>query len=205
MNVQDDPPGESEDGRCIEAMDLQRRMEYLQDLDIPPDLPPIEALLLAIMRQSVVDYFGDDPEQQLGSALYFAFSPLYREVLLRFNLPEDLLPLGVDLGEFRRKRGMNEDYQLDRLHLETLIRQLSGTQVKVLMMMRLIELPATTRTISLRCGMSRKTVLDTLQQLSTQGLVRRDGEFRPEWSLPLPVCRLIDELAQTNLNPLEGS
>ena len=61
---------------------LQARLQYLLDLDISPELLPEQRLLLAILRQSVVDYFGDDPRQRLDAALYFAHSPLYRTCLL---------------------------------------------------------------------------------------------------------------------------
>jgi hypothetical protein len=175
-------------------MDIERRMAYLQALDIPAELPPDAMLLLAVLRQAAVDYFGDDPVQQLDAALYFALSPVYKETLRLFNLPEDLLPLGVDLSDFRRRKHMNEDYQFDRLHLETLVRQLSGTQLKIVMTMGMMELPATTRTISLRCGLARATALGALEQMVTQGLVRREGELRPQWSLPRPVRRLMDEI-----------
>jgi len=192
MNVLEASSEGSESDDWLE--DMERRRAYLLALDIPADLPPDAMLLLAVLRQAVIDYFDDDPLQQLDAALYFAFSPIYKDTLRLFNLPEDSLPLGVDLSEFRRRKRMNEEYQFDRLHLETLVRQLSGTQLKIVMTMGMMALPATTRTISLRCEMARQTVLTTLEQLEMQGLVRREGEFRPQWSLPLPVSRLMDEI-----------
>ena len=42
---------------------LQARLQYLLDLDISPELLPEQRLLLAILRQSVVDYFGDAPSR----------------------------------------------------------------------------------------------------------------------------------------------
>jgi hypothetical protein len=194
MNAQEAPLWELDSDDGLAGMGSEQRMAYLQALDIPAELPPDAMLLLAVLRQAVVDYFGDDPVQQLDAALYFALSPDYKETLRLFNLSEGLLPLGVDLSEFRRKKRMNDDYQYDRLHLETLVRQLSGTQLKIVLTMGMMELPATTRTISLRCGLARATALGALEQMDTQGLVRREGEMRPQWSLPRPVKRLMDEI-----------
>jgi hypothetical protein len=194
MDVTVDVPKKAErPGRAGEQA-LQTRLQYLLDLDISTSLPPDQRLLLAVLRQAVVDYFGEDPVEQLDAALYFAHSPVYRQTLQLFNLPDDLLPLGIDLCAFRRKRSMNRDYELDPLRLETLVRQLSGTQLKIVLTMGLLLLPATTRTISLNCGLTRSTVLMALEQLAAQGLVERDGEVRPVWSFPVAVRQVIDEV-----------
>ncbi|HMT19926.1 MAG TPA: hypothetical protein PKE20_01550 [Promineifilum sp.] len=174
---------------------LQARMQYLLDLDISTGLPPDQRLLLAILRQSVIDYFGDDPLERLSAALYFARSPVYKSTLQLFNLPDDLLPVGVDLSAFKRKENLNQDFETDPLRLETLVRQLSGTQLKIVLTMGLLPLPAATRKISLNCGLTRSTVLVALEQLATQGLVERhDDGSRPVWSLPAPVRRVLDEV-----------
>jgi hypothetical protein len=172
---------------------LQARLQYLLDLDISTALPPDYRLLLAVLRQAVVDYFGDDPIEQLDAALYFAHSSVYRQTLQLFNLPDDLLPMGIDLCDFRRGERMN-DYRLDPLRLETLVRDLSGTQLKIVLTMGLVTLPATTRTIGLKCGLTRSTVIAALDQLAIQGLVERDGELRPVWSLPAAVRAVVDEV-----------
>lgn len=167
-------------------------IHYLLDLDITNALPPDQRLLLAILRQSVVDYFGDDPVEQLSAALYFARSPIYRTTLQLFDLPEDTLPLGVDLSEFRRKESMNKDYQPDALQLETLVRKLPGTHLKIVLTMGLLPMPVVTRKISLRCGLTRGTVLTALDSLADQGLVVRDElDGRRAWSFPATVRRII--------------
>ena len=130
---------------------LQARLQYLLDLDISPKLLPEQRLLLAILRQSVVDYFGDDPVQRLDAALYFAHSPLYQTTLHQFGLPETLLPEGVDLTGFRRKETMTTTCMITPLNLETLVRHLSGNQLKILLTMGLLPLPASTRRIGLAC------------------------------------------------------
>lgn len=170
-------------------------IHYLLDLDIPNNLPPIYRLLLAILRQSVVDYFGDDPQQRLDAAIYFARSSVYKTTLQLFNLPDDLLPLGVDLRAYRKEERLNDDYELDPLRLETLVSQLSGTQLKIVLTMGLLSLPAVTRKISLKCGLTRSTVLIALDQLATQGLVvREEQDGRAAWTLPAPVQRVIREV-----------
>lgn len=170
-------------------------MQYLLDLDIDFDLPPDQRLLLAVLRQSVVDYFGDDPLERLSAALYFARSPVYRTTLQLLNLPEDLLPIGIDLSAFRKEEQLDDDYETDSMRLETLVRRLSGTQLKVVLTMGLLPLPATTRAITLNCGLTRSTVLVALEQLTGQGLVLRHLDGRHiAWSLPEAVQEILDEV-----------
>lgn len=179
----------------IDESELQARLAYLLDLDISPSLSPDQRLLLAILRQAVLDYFCDDPLERLSAALYFARSPVYRLTLQLFDLPDDLLPTGVDLSAFRRREGMDDDYELDPLRLETLVRQLSGTQLKIVLTMGLLPLPAPTRKISQNCGLTRSTVLIALEQLAGQGLVERHDEgTRAVWSLPAAVMGVLDEV-----------
>lgn len=172
---------------------LQARLQYLLDLDISPELLPEQRLLLAILRQSVVDYFGDDPRQRLDAALYFAHSPLYRTTLAQFGLPETLLPEGVDLTGFRSKEKSRATPPIAPLRLDTLVRQLSGTQLKVILMMGLLPLPATTRRIGLAGQLSRSAAKAALEQLAAQGLVEVDDSgVRALWSLAEEMGRLLD-------------
>jgi hypothetical protein len=194
MDVQVDPRKVTERSDSANEKALQAHLQYLLDLDISTALPPDYRLLLAVLRQAVIDYFGDDPIEQLDAALYFAHSPVYRQTLQLFDLPDDLLPLGIDLCDFRRRERMNGNNELDPLRLETLVRDLSGTQLKIVLTMGLVALPATTRTISLRCGLTRSTVVAALDQLATLGLVEREGELRPVWSLPAAVRAVVDEV-----------
>lgn len=174
---------------------LQARIDYLVDLDLPANLPPNQRLLLAVLRQAVVDYFGDDPLERLSAGLYFARSPVYRTTLQLFNLPENTLPLGVDLSAFRREEKMDDDFTPGALSLAGLVRRLTGTQLKIVLTMGLLPLPATTRQISLHGGLSRSTVIGAMEQLVRQELVRRhDDGLRPTWSLPDGVQRVLDEV-----------
>jgi len=174
---------------------LQARMQYLLDLDISSKLAPELRLLLGILRQSVVDYFGDDPVQRLDAAFYFAHSPVYQMTLYQFGLPDTLLPEGVDLTGFRRREQMTAEHKTDPLRLETLVRGLSGTQLKVVMTMGLLPLPATTRRIGLTCQLSRAAVKAALEQLAAQGLVTlHDDGLRAMWSLGEEVRRLLAEV-----------
>lgn len=183
------------DERDADDDERGRWLEYLVGLELPPALSADQRLLLAILRQSVIDYFGDDPTEQLDAALYFADSWVYRLTLQLFNLPDDLLPCGVDLTDFRRKETMDNDFEPDPLHLEALVRRLSGMQLKIVMTMGLLPLPVATRRISNQCGISRSTALAALVQMADQGLVVRqlvDGHAA--WSFSDDVRRLIDEI-----------
>lgn len=174
---------------------LQARLHYLLDLDISAQLPPEQRLLLAVLRQSVVDYFGDDPLQQLDAALYFAHSPLYRATLHQFGLPETLLPDGVDLTGFRRQETMNVACEMTPLQLETLVRRLSGAQLKVILTMGLLPLPTTTRRIGLFCQLSRSATKAALEQMAAQGLVKlHDQGARAMWSVGDEMGRLLAEV-----------
>lgn len=174
---------------------LQARLQYLLDLDISAELPPEQRLLLAVLRQSVVDYFDDDPVQRLDAALYFAHSPMYQMTLYQFGLPETLLPEGVDLTGFRRREKMAAAREMDPLRLETLVQELSGNQLKVVLTMSRLPLPATTRRIGLTCQLSRSAAKAALEQLVAQGLVTlRDDGPRAMWSLGEEVRRLLAEI-----------
>ena len=81
---------------------LQARLQYLLALDISPELLPEQRLLLAILRQSVVDYFDNDPRRRLDDVVYFAHSPLYRMKLAQLCLLETRLPVGSHLTGFWR-------------------------------------------------------------------------------------------------------
>ena len=181
----DDKPGN--------AADLP--VQNLMDIDIPGNLPPIYRLLLAVLRQSVIDYFGDDPMQQSSAADYFKYSSFYRETLEYFNLPDNLLPVGVDLSAYRQEEPLNNDYELDPMKLETLVRQLSGTQLKIVLTMGLMPLPALTRQIGFQCGLSRSTTLTALSQLLIQGLITRETRGdRDMWAFPASVQQVIKEV-----------
>lgn len=178
--------------------DRQQWLGYLMDLDIPTTLSADQRLLLGILRQSVIDYYGDDPLERLDAALYFANSWIYKLTLQLFNLPDDLLPRGVDLTEFRRKENMDDSYNLDPLRLETLVRELSGTQLKIMLTMGLLPLPVATRKISMSCQVSRSTALVALNQMAAQGLVmRHEIDGRPAWSLPEEVRAVLEEMWRT--------
>lgn len=173
----------------------QKWIEYLMDLDIPANLPPEQQLLMAVLRQSVVDYFGDDPWQQMDAALYFAESPVYQWTLQMFNLPVDLVPQGVDLRAYRREVKMNQANEIDPVRLETLVRDLSGLQLKIVLTMGLLELPVVTRKISMKCGVSRSTALTALEQMVELGLVvRQRVDGHAAWSFPDAVREVVEKV-----------
>lgn len=172
-------------------------IQTLLDMEISTALSPDQRLLLAILRQSVLDYFGDDPAMRIDAGLYFARSWVYRLTLQLFNLPDDLLPRGVDLTDFRRKEKMNENYEPDPMKLETLVHRLSGNQIKIILAMGLLSLPAMTRQISLKSGVARSTALAALIQMNDLGLVvQHQIDGRAAWSLPEAVRTLVDKMCR---------
>lgn len=175
--------------------DLQAKLQYLLDLDISPSLTPEQRLLLAILRQAVIDYFEGEPLERLSAALYFARSPLYRATLAQFDLPATLLPEGVDLTPLRRREVKPAGDEPEPLRMETLVNRLTGTQLKIILTMGLLPLPAATRAISLNCGLTRSTVLIALEQLTEQALVvRQEPSTRQMWSLSEEVRRVLGEV-----------
>jgi len=185
----DDQPDDDEDDP------IEIRIQRLIDLDIPADLTPQQRLLLAILRQSVIDFFGDDPLEQESAARYFARSPLYLATLQFFNLPGDLLPRGIEPGAHQQEERLDDENKLNALRLETLVRQLSGTQLKIVLTMGLLPLPVVTRKIALKCGLTRSTVLVALNQLTLQGLVvRAEQNGYAAWTLPEGMREMLDEI-----------
>lgn len=180
------------------AEERQKWLEYLMDLDIPASLSPEQKLMLAVLRQSVLDYFGDDPWLQIDAALYFAESPVYQWALQLFDLPADLIPEGVDLSAYRKEVKMNEKSELDPVRLETLVGDLSPMQLKIVLTMGLLDLPVPTRKISMKCGVSRSTALTALDQMVEKGMVlkqRIDGHA--VWSFADAVRPVIDRVWQS--------
>lgn len=175
---------------------LERRLQYLQCLDVSPELPPEQQLLLAILRQAVIDYFGDDPVERLTAARYFAESPLYRLTLKLFKLPPDTLPFELQLDYLKGEIDMTPSIDdSERLKLETLVRELSGAQLKVVLTMGLMADSASAGRISKQCRLHRGTVQAALVQLAGQGLVTQDDSGRVvTWSLPEGVRALLDEV-----------
>lgn len=170
-----------------ERRTLQAQLQYLLDLDIPDRLEPEQRLLLAVLRQAVIDYFGDDPLEKASAVAYFAESPLYQITLRLFRLPDDLLPAGVDIGRGR------VEMPLDPIRLETLVHELSGTQLKVMLTLGLLELPATAGRISKECRVSRGTAIGALGQLAEQGMVVAvDTSQATIWTVPSQVRQFLD-------------
>jgi hypothetical protein len=74
-----------------------------------------------------------------------------------------------------------------------LVRELGGTQLKAFLMMGRLPLPATTRKISLECGLTRSAVKAALEQMAGMGLVvRHEDPFRAKWSLGEAARVLLD-------------
>jgi hypothetical protein len=179
-----------------QSADLQERLQILIDLEIDHNLPPHQRLLLAVLRQAFIDYFAHDPDERESAADYFALSPLYPLTLSMLGFSEDVLPKGIKAADIQQRRDqMNDVQEPDGLRLETLVRQLSGSQLKVVLTMGLLSLPATAGKIAASCRMSRSTVIGALTQLEAQGLVdRQDRGAHQYWALPVVVIDLLDEI-----------
>ncbi len=188
--------GVVEQGERMMEHEIEERRAYLRHVmaqEIPIGLTPVERLCLAILRQAVADYFGDDLRQREDAAQYFAHSPLYQSTLRLFGLPPDMLPEGMqlifsDTGEVVMPEKAS-------LALETLVRQLSGTQLKVVMTMGLLSGPASAGRISRRCELHRGTVMAALSQLMEEGLVESLEEKNYiVWRLPDEVRHLLSDM-----------
>ncbi len=176
--------------------DSEERRLYLRqimDQGIAPGATPEQRLCLAILRQAVADYFGDDLRQREDAAQYFAHSPLYQWTLRLFGLPPDMLPEGMQL--IFSDSGEVVMPEKEKLALETLVRQLSGTQLKVVMTMGLFPGTASAGRISRRCELHRGTVMAALSQLMDEGLVEAyDEKNYIVWGLPDEVRLLLNDV-----------
>lgn len=175
--------------------ELQERFQILLQNDIPTSMAPEARLLMAILRQSVLDYFHGSPLERYGAWEYFSASPLYILTLRVFNLPDDLLPAGVEVEKIYRRKVM-ETIEEDPLALKRLVRELSGAQLKVLLAMGgMLPLPGSAGMIANACGLNRTTAVVALEQLEKQALVSMelDGKART-WSLPAEVRAALQEV-----------
>ncbi len=174
----------------------EERRAYLRRVmaqEIPTALTPVQRLCLAILRQAVADYFGNDLQQREDAAQYFAHSPLYQSTLRLFGLPPDMLPEGMEL--IFSDTGEVVMPEKATLALETLVRRLSGTQLKVMMTMGLLDGPASAGRISRHCQLHRGTVMAALSQLMEEGLVESLEEKNyMVWTLPDEVRRLLSDM-----------
>lgn len=168
-------------------------VRQMMDQEIAPGATPEKRLCLAILRQAVADYFSDDLRQREDAAQYFAHSPLYQWTLHLFGLPQDMLPEGMQL--IFSDTGEVVLPEKEKLALETLVRELSGAQLKVVLTMGLLATPASAGRISRRCELNRGTVMAALSQLMEQGLVEAYEEKNyMVWGLPDEVRRLLSDM-----------
>lgn len=173
----------------------QQRLQHLIDMEVDHNLPPEHRLLLAVLRQAFLDYFGEEPVERQSAAEYFALSPLYRLTLNLLEMPDDMLPAGIEPAALQEALRMNDAHDLETLRMETLVRQLSGSQLKVVLTMGLLSLPASAGKIAAGCQISRTAVTPALLQLLEQGLVERhDRGTHQFWSLPPAVAELLNEV-----------
>lgn len=168
----------------------QSQLQQLLNLQVSNHLEPEQRLCLAVLRQAVLDYFGEDPTLKQSAADYFARSTLYKLTLQMLRLPVDLLPIGIDLG-----RHPQDVEPVDPLKLETLVNELSGTQLKVMLSLGLLELPVSAGAISKQCRLNRATVLKALAEMAEQGLVKPlDSGLYTIWTVPAGARLFLDRL-----------
>lgn len=179
-----------------ETVELQARLQFLIDNEIPTGIAPELRLCLAVLRQAVIDYFEGDPMDRYSAWEYFARSPLYAQTLQCFGLPPDLLPAGVDVGGGYRRNDVSTTEETESLGLEKLVRELSGAQLKVVLAMGgMLPLPNSAGAIARACDLNRTTAAVALEQLSKLGLVEMemDGTTKT-WALPAEVRKLLQEV-----------
>lgn len=169
----------------------QSQLQQLLNVQISNELEPEQRLCLAVLRQAVLDYFGDSPELKQSAADYFAHATLYKLTLQMFRLPTDLLPIGIELG-----RAPDDPAEsVDPLRLETLVHELSATQLKVILNLGLLDLPVSAGAVARQCRLNRATVLKALAELAEQGLVKPlDTGLYTMWTVPAQAQRFLNEL-----------
>jgi hypothetical protein len=173
---------------------LQARLQTLLDHDVPGGLMPEEQLCLAVLRQAVIDYFGEDPIERYSAWEYFAHSPLYALTLRLFRLPPDLLPPGVNIDKGFRRSPMTTLKDSKDVDLEQLVISLSGSQLKVMLTMgnMLPLLPTSAGVIAQACNLNRGTVMAALEQMRMQNLVASESDGNTVvWLLPPHVRKLL--------------
>ena len=77
----------------------------MPNLALPVGLAGERGLLLAIIRQAVIDYQRGTRSQRQSAAVYFA-SDAYRAHLVWLGLPPEWLPLGVSGVHLQRPAGI---------------------------------------------------------------------------------------------------
>lgn len=174
---------------------IQERLRIVIDQEIPHQLLPEQRLGLAILRQAYVDYFRGDVHDRQTAAAYFAGSPLYLLTLRMFRKPDNWLPWGVVLRRTAEGELIMDEENEELTNLEALVRQLSGNQLKVVLTMGLMTLPAAAGSISKQCELNRATVINALKQLEMQGLVEsHDNGHYVHWRLPADVDALLENI-----------
>ena len=110
---------------------------------------------------------------------------------------------------------MIRDSEPERLGLETLVRRLSGTQLKIVLTMGLLPQPVVTRRINLRCEISRSTTLVALEGIwrvkgwlsATRSTAGPPGVSPPPWNGSSSRCgpsRTNDKSIATDAQPVWG-
>lgn len=167
--------------------DRHERLEHLLELGIDPSLPPEMRLLMAVLVRATLDYFDADPVEQRSAAEYFLGSWLYRVTLEVFGLPPDYLPEEITIAGLVERSYQLKEMGLDPelLRMKTLAAELTGTQLKVILTMGTLTLPATVAKIAAGCQLSRSATIAALLQLQEQGLaVCQVRGQRQYWLLP---------------------
>lgn len=179
-----------------EEKELRERLENLLDVGISPRLPPEKRLLAAILVRATLDYFDLDPAERRSAAEYFLESWIYPRTLDLFGLPSDYLPKLITIAGLEERMSQMKDLiDPTTLRVKTLVDQLSGNQLKVILTMGTLQLPAAAGKIAAGSQLSRSAVAAALNYLRGQGLVTcQEAGTRLVWSLPPAVANLLSEI-----------
>lgn len=195
------------EGKSDQNDGLAQRLQMLRDMEIHHNFLPEQRLLLAVLRQAYLDYYGDDPTEAQSAAEYFAHSPIYRLTLQACGLPEDVLPEGFEPEQLERHLSARIDpTDPEIVRLDVLVDRLPDKQIKIVLQMGRLSLPATAGKIAIGCQISRTAAAAALEQLYRQQLVQRhEIGTHHYWSLPSSIESMLKwHYKQDELRPWLG-
>jgi hypothetical protein len=194
-------------------------LDTIRDLEPSRDRQPVERLLVAILQQAVLDYFGGNQKQKRDALRYFQESALYHLALKLFDLPPDALPQGVQpdtvparpvrkppaLAQAAPVPGhialeLHQELHLNGkpISLLTLTQVLRGNRLHIFLTTLILDQPASIADVASISGVSEDTVgrqMTELQQMGLLTLVESADTFR-SWVISENAAEIVSQLSR---------